>query len=483
MDHTIQYDPGTYDVLAQFNGTETNYSNSSNNGNLVLTKTPTILTVDNSTGNSGDTTTIYAHLKDYYGNPVIGMTVQLNINNHILTGTTNENGIVSFDYTSTDNAGNYTSYASFDGDNQYLASTGKGTFKVSKQPSTIEVPNVSGKHGDTVKLVGILTDKNGNPITNKELIFYINGTQIGNATTESAGTAILNYLIGGNIGSYTITVALIGDSTCQNTSGTGTLKVTPIHTNIIVNNATVKHGDKTNLIAVLTDENSKPISEKPIIFSINGTRLGTALTNSNGTATYSYLPIKSGNFIITAYYQGNSIYSSISELSNLTVTPFSKLYLTAQNNKKNPKVGEIFMITYKLGNIGPDTAQNVVISFKIPKGLEFVEASVDSGNWKFNQSTNTVTWTLNKIFVGDPKLYLTLKAINNGKYIITPNIGAQTTINVTKIGKININVPKNNKQNNKINRINSINLPKTGLPIIPLLVGIIMVLGGIATRK
>jgi len=48
-------------------------------------------------------------------------------------------------------------------------------------------------------------------------------------------------------------------------------------------------------------------------------------------------------------------------------------------NNTNPTVGQSFIITYKLGNYGPDPAENVTINFQIPEGLEFVDITVDSG--------------------------------------------------------------------------------------------------------
>ena len=49
------------------------------------------------------------------------------------------------------------------------------------------------------------------------------------------------------------------------------------------------------------------------------------------------------------------------------------------------------------------------------------------------------------------------------------------TINVQSVG--------NNTNNNTNGTNNSTNLPNTGIPIYPLIIGIIMVIGGIAVKK
>lgn len=109
-------------------------------------------------------------------------------------------------------------------------------------------------------------------------------------------------------------------------------------------------------------------------------------------------------------------------------------------NNTNPTVGQSFIITYKLGNYGPDPAENVTINFQIPEGLEFVDITVDSGTWNYNPTTRTVTWTLDNVPVGDPNLKLTVKALQSGQYIITPQVTSDTHNWNTDIPSITINV-------------------------------------------
>ena len=136
-------------------------------------------------------------------------------------------------------------------------------------------------------------------------------------------------------------------------------------------------------------------------------------TDANGLVTVTYnINETPGIYKLTSTYNGNTIYSGSSSNGKLNVTPWAQLYINTMNNNTNPKVGETFKITYKLGNNGPDTAYNVITTFKIPEGLQFVNAVVDEGKWTFDPLTRTLTWTLNSVIVGDPSLELTLKALN-----------------------------------------------------------------------
>ncbi len=270
-------------------------------------------------------------------------------------------------------------------------------------------------------------------------------------------------------------------ATSDNQQLSKTITVNLIPTNLTVNNANGKNGEKVNLKAILKDENNNPLGGKRIIFSINGTTIGSATTDNTGTAVLNYRLVNSGNFIISAEFAGDSRYAKNTGSGSLNVTPVADLYFKATSNNKNPKVGDTFTITYKLGNYGPDTADNVVINFQIPEGLQFVSISTDGGKWIYDPLTKTVTWTLDRVNIGDPYLYLTVKALKAGSYIIDTKITSNTTINTSNSANIIINVQ--NASNNSNTTNNTINMPNTGTPVYYLIVAIFMVIGGLVLRK
>ena len=91
-------------------------------------------------------------------------------------------------------------------------------------------------------------------------------------------------------------------------------------------------------------------------------------------------------------------------------------------------VGKTFTITYKVGNKGPDEANDVVMTFVIPDGLEFVSASSpDSAQPTYNAATKTLTWILGDVQVGDPLLKLNLKALRAGTFLISSTLVTSTS--------------------------------------------------------
>ena len=205
-----------------------------------------------------------------------------------------------------------------------------------------------------------------------------------------------------------------------------------------------------------------------------------ATVNGIATSLFTASHAGTGNLTATTNTQ------TVKQL--LTVNPVSYLYLNTKTSKKNPTAGETFVITYKLSNSGPDNATNVTMSFQIPAGLEFVTASVDNGTWTYNPANRTVTWTLDNVAVGDPYLYLTVKALGTGSYTIIPTITSKTfNRNSNPLTPFNINVQaENNSNGNTVNAASTtktVPMQTTGMPIAGLVLAILAVLGGIFTPR
>ena len=210
---------------------------------------------------------------------------------------------------------------------------------------------------------------------------------------------------------------------------------------------------------------------------------------NEGAVNTSYDPVK-----VTA--SADDYTTNNTESTYITVNKITKLYLKTTSSSNNPKVGEKFLLTYKLGNYGPDAAENVIITFQLPKGLNFINIKVDTGKCTYNPTTRTVTWTLDSVPVGDPYLYLTVKAATAGNYKITPNVTSDTyNLNSGDYGIITFNIQPNNSNTNNstsnskttVNAASKITktvgLQDTGLPLNYLLLAVLVVLGGLIPKR
>ncbi len=198
------------------------------------------------------------------------------------------------------------------------------------------------------------------------------------------------------------------------------------------------------------------------------------------TSSKSYTHNGIASLLFTAASVGvqdvNATLDNQSITTNITINPASDLYLKITSNNNNPTVGQIFTVTYKLGNNGPDNATNVTITIPLPDG--FVVSSISGdGNWTI--TGNTITWTLQNVPVGDPYLYITGKVRNAGNYVFGASITSDTyNINATGVTPLTINTVEAANAASK-----TIRMQNTGLPIAGLILAILALFSGLATSR
>ncbi len=255
-----------------------------------------------------------------------------------------------------------------------------------------------------------------------------------------------------------------------------TAEITP--TIITVDNARGNKDDTVTLQAVLTDYLGNPLNGQTVEFWIDNIKVGENTTDSTGKALFNYkISQTPGNHSLNATFLETTLYHGCNATGQLYV-PTADLYIQITSNKNNPTVGESFTITYKLGNNGPDDAENVTITIPIPEGFQISSITGD-GTW--NIVGNNIIWTFNNVTVGDPYLYITGWTTKAGNYIFTASINSNTfNLNSRGVNSLSINAePQVNAAST-----NTIGMQQTGAPITGIVLAILMVLGGfVGTRK
>lgn len=359
---------------------------------------------------------------------------------------------------------------------------------VDSLPTNTNMNAVHGYPGQNVDLIAYVTN-NGNNVTNGQVQFTIGSETFTVPVNNGQATYNLN-IPNWNVGHYTITAKYDGINTnYSNSVNTNTLTIDPTPTMVTVSNKTVIDNQTVSLDTTLTEINGKPISGQTVIFNVNGHKYN-AITGNNGIATVQYIPFGAGNFDVTVNYPGNNNYTESQCSGVLTVTPSAYLYLKISTTNNNPKVGEKFIITYKLGNKGPDNANNVTMTIPLPQDFETSNINGD-GNWTYNSKTRTITWTFTNVQVGDPYLYISGKLTKAGAYVFGSSISSNT-YNINNAGVTPITITSTEP----INPINpttktiltadttTVPMQHTGVPIAGLLFGILSVVGGsIMSRK
>lgn len=261
---------------------------------------------------------------------------------------------------------------------------------------------------------------------------------------------------------------------------------------IIANPGEIFNGQTSNVIVDLftdseggnhTNESSKYPSEIPLTFTTTwGTieqvmmKYGVAksLFKANGGA----LP----NPNIATVTASDAAQSTSSVSTDITIKAAADLYIKITSSNSNPKAGETFTLTYKLGNNGPDAAQNVTVTIPLPKGFNVSNINGD-GKWTYDENTNTITWTMSSVEVGDPYLYITGKNAKTGTSSFTATISSGTYNSDTQgITPISITTA-NDSNNTTVNASSTVTMQHTGIPLNYLLMAIMLVIGGLIVPK
>lgn len=142
-----------------------------------------------------ETLIISGNIKDQFGENLNNKTIYLIVNGKIVaTGHTNTHGNIVFNYTLLNN-GKYNFQLRFDGEENYTDSSNSQNFDIAKTKTTIHIFNIKEtKIGEKIVFKALLSDREGNPLNNKLVNFYINGEKVGSAITNREGLVTYEYI-------------------------------------------------------------------------------------------------------------------------------------------------------------------------------------------------------------------------------------------------------------------------------------------------
>lgn len=222
-----------------------------------------------------------------------------------------------------------------DGNPHHISNIATVTINVNKNDSSLSVDNITAKVGEFVNMTAKLVDDKGNVLSNRQVIFKLNGKICGDAITDENGIAVLNYQLD-NGGNFKWEAIYNGDNVYKKSTVRGFLNAEKIGTKLTVANINGKVGNIINLTANLFDDNGKPLIDKIVTFKVNGKIVGKTITNYNGDATLIYQLNKIGKFKLETNYEEDNVYKKSTANGFLNVEK-TKTKLTVANI--NGKVG------------------------------------------------------------------------------------------------------------------------------------------------
>ncbi len=189
---------------------------------------------------------------------------------------------------------------------------------VKDQPAIALSGPSSGTVDQEVRFAAALTKENGDPLSGKPVDFVLGDTDLGTVTTDADGVAAISTVLAGPARETFLTASFAGDETELPTSATVPFTINKAETVTTV--AAARSRGMTTAIATLrVREPSRPLAGMTIEFSLNGSVVGSAVTDENGAARFDFGRQPKPHDDVTATYPGDESYDGSS--ANARVPP------------------------------------------------------------------------------------------------------------------------------------------------------------------
>ncbi|KZX12530.1 hypothetical protein MBFIL_11340 [Methanobrevibacter filiformis] len=463
------------------NQTNINTTNRSSTVVINFTKKDVNISVNVPDGKVGDTVNITLNLTDEHGNPVN------TIANVIVDGVNYTNvefvdGIAIVSYNITVVKNNIT--VGFMGNDKYNGTEGIFGVNFTKGGVNLNVSISNGSVGDIVNITLSLTDEHGNPVNTiaNVTVGGVNYTDVGFVD----GVAVINYTITG--ANDNITVGFGGNDNYNGTGGTFGVNFTKggVNLNVSVSNGSV--GDTVNITLSLTDEHGNPVNTTANV-TVGGVNY-TGVEFVDGVAVINYT-ITGANDNITVGFDGNDNYNHVNKTIDVN---FTKKDVNIDINVPNTKVGHNATATITVKDLNGNSIPNALIKVVLNgKSLgNFITDKNGQVHLVIPVSKNN---TIEVIFDGDYQYNSTKKLFEFEGNSSTNNTNNTNGTNNSSNNHTNNNSDNNsnndnNNNNNHTNNNNSngfrgsnINMKKTGVSLIDIILLILCIFGLISANK
>ena len=459
--------PNTYDVTAVFQETR-NYNSSTTNTEFIVSKSAPVIIIigENITYGNDETVTI---ILTGVNNTGLNGTVAISLDsfealNGRLIGSDiinveiiNGKGVYVFKQL---NAGIYNISAAYDANENYSSVKNMSSFTVNKADVSVLNVTVNDSVYGGINTVDITAIGINNELLNGTVKVNVSGNEYNLTLNNGKATLDLENL---TTGDYTVKVTFGNDNYNNITNETSfTINKSSTNLNISLVNTTFNGKNHTARFNITLDSSNGMLLNETVNVTINNKTY--AVNVVNGTGVLDVDGLSAGNYTVESVFNGNDNFDSSNNTVNFTID-----YLTPELNVKIVTDGNKAIIYVRLTYNGTGLNGTVTVNF------------------------NNKNYTVNVI---DGKGNLTLSNLKNGKYGIDVIFdGDNIYSGISTNASFSIDVPdKNGTDNGNSNtetsednnlkslRFNGNSLPKTGNPIMVLLLAL-MALTVVIKRK
>jgi hypothetical protein len=298
-----------------------------------------------------------------------------------------------------------------------------GAVQAAGTNTLLQLPDVAGLGGQKVLLrAAIRRYSDGQFLVGQTVTFQVDGTTVGTAVTQSNYIASLNYTIPASLtpGVHTLSASFAGDVNYNASSRNATLTV---HDNTLLQLPPVSGVAGQSVLlraAVRRYPDGVFLAGKTVTFKIDGTTVGSAVTQSNFIASLNYtIPasLGPGSHTLTASFAGDSDYNACTQTSTLIASYNTLVQLPNVSGSAGKSVllraairrypdGQFLAgqtVTFRVDGttVGSAVTQSDFIaslSYTIPANLSngaHTLKAIFAGGGGYNASSQTATLTVN----------------------------------------------------------------------------------------
>ena len=331
---------------------------------------------------------------------------------------TDKNSIVDDFYYSKD----YKLSSDFDSS---LFSSSVSSLGASKTSTVITASNLTMSYYDGHKLIATIKTSSGKAISGLKVTFTVNGVTY-NRTSNASGKVVLGVNNGIPFvpGNYSCVIKFAGTSTYAASSKTVTITVNKWGTMLVANNYSMIYNTTGTLVATLQNSSGNIISDKSLIFNINGQNY-TVKTASNGKATLNLPNLNPGVYSCIIKYVGDKINDTCSKTVTVTVNKIptsiyayglnltycedNKIFVKVEDYERNILEGKlVYLIMGNAPRGVTDSEGRIRVLFSFPGIYDSMYSF--PGDDYYESSSKLVTYSIN---VASPIVSLDSGVYNN----------------------------------------------------------------------
>lgn len=381
---TLTFTPqheGIYHVIADYDGEENIYENSTQDSQITVRKITTNMTITTATNDYyvNDTITFKLKLKDSYDNSLENQNMELVINNKTVSITTDSKGEAIYEYTplSTEKLD---VTAIYEKTRKYDSFTSTITLTPKKQDVKIITQiEEKPKYDSEQTIKGHVISENTGNTANGTVTIKINDKTISTIPLVN-GEYTTSYHVN-QTGKSTITVIFNENEAFNTVQSTNNISITALETRITINPVTDTTINNTvRIIGSTIDENGNPVNEK-IIVTLNEQTI-KEVTPTEGEFAFDITSDYVGTNTITLRLDAdNKRYSPTSLTETFTVT---KSELKIENTEYIINNNKTVTVTGQLTDNDNISTEGIIVEIKVNNKTYYATAG---NNGTFNITT------------------------------------------------------------------------------------------------